>query len=163
RKQEGDVKLPHRRKFLHLAAGVAALPAVLRIARAQTYPFRPVRLIVGFPAGGGADFGARLMGEWLSERLGQPFIIRDRPGAGSNIAAEAVVHAPPDGYTLLLVTISNAINRTLYGRLNFDLIRDIVPVAGIYRGIGVMVVSPSFPAKTVTEFLAYAKANPGKI
>jgi tripartite-type tricarboxylate transporter receptor subunit TctC len=156
------MKLP-RRRFLHLAAGAAALPVVSRIARAQTYPSRPVRLIVGFPAGGGADFGARLIGHWLSERLGQQFIIENRPGAGSNIATEAVVHVPPDGYTLLLVTISNAINRTLYEKLNFDLIRDIMPVAGIYRGIGVMVVNPSFPAKTVIEFVAYAKANPGKI
>jgi len=161
--REGKVKLPHRRKFLHLAAGAAALPAVLRIAGAQGYPSRPVRIIVGFPAGGGVDIIARLMGQWLSERLGQPFLIENRPGAGSNIATEAVVRAAPDGYTLLLVHASNAINATLYDKLNFNFIRDIAPVAGIIVVPNVMVVNPSVPAKTVPEFIAYAKANPGKI
>ena len=157
------MKLPHRRKFLHLAAGAAALPAVLRIAGAQGYPSRPVRIIVGFPAGGGVDIIARLMGQWLSERLGQPFLIENRPGAGSNIATEAVVRAAPDGYTLLLVHASNAINATLYDKLNFNFIRDIAPVAGIIVVPNVMVLNPSVPAKTVPEFIAYAKANPGKI
>ncbi len=157
------MKLPHRRKFLHLAAGAAALPAVSRIAGAQGYPSRPVRIIVGFPAGGGVDIIARLMGQWLSERLGQPFLIENRPGAGSNIATEAVVRAAPDGYTLLLVDASNAINATLYDKLNFNFIRDIAPVAGIIVVPNVMVVNPSVPAKTVPEFIAYAKANPGKI
>jgi tripartite-type tricarboxylate transporter receptor subunit TctC len=157
------MKLPHRRKFLHLAAGAAALPAVSRIAGAQSYPSRPVRIIVGFPAGGGVDIIARLMGQWLSERLGQPFLIENRPGAGSNIATEAVVRAAPDGYTLLLVHASNAINATLYDKLNFNFIRDIAPVAGIIVVPNVMVVNPSVPAKTVPEFIAYAKANPGKI
>ncbi len=152
-----------RRQFLHLAAGAAALPAVSRIARAQTYPTRPVRIVVGFPAGAAADIVARLIGQWLSERLGQPFIIENRPGAGSNIGTEAVVRAPPDGYTLLLVTSPNAINATLYEKLNFNFIRDIAPVASIVRVPNVMVVNPSFPAKTVPEFIAYAKANPGKI
>jgi len=157
------MKLPHRRKFLHLAAGAAALPAVSRIAGAQGYPSRPVRIIVGFPAGGGVDIIARLMGQWLSERLGQPFLIENRPGAGSNIATEAVVRAAPDGYTLLLVHASNAINATLYDKLNFNFIRDIAPVAGIIVVPNVMVLNPSVPAKTVPEFIAYAKANPGKI
>jgi tripartite-type tricarboxylate transporter receptor subunit TctC len=157
------MKLPHRRKFLHLAAGAAALPAVSRIAGAQSYPSRPVRIIVGFPAGGGVDIIARLMGQWLSERLGQPFLIENRPGAGSNIATEVVVRAPADGYTLLLVHASNAINATLYDKLNFNFIRDIAPVAGIIVVPNVMVVNPSVPAKTVPEFIAYAKANPGKI
>jgi tripartite-type tricarboxylate transporter receptor subunit TctC len=156
------MKLP-RRKFLHLAAGAAALPLAPRVVRAQAYPTRPVRIIVGFGAGGGADFGARLIGQWLSQRLGQQFIIENRPGAASNLAAEAVVRAPPDGYTLLLVTSANASNAALYEKLSFDLIRDIVPIAGIYRGIGVLVAHSSFPAKTVPEFIAYAKANPGKI
>ena len=156
------MKLP-RRQFLHLAAGAAALPAVSRIAWAQAYPTRPVRIIVGFAAGGAADIIARLIGQWLSERLGQPFVIENRPGAGSNIATEAVVRAPPDGYTLLLVGTANAINATLYDKLNFNFIRDIAPVAGIIRVPNVMVVNPSVPAKTVPEFIAYAKANPGKI
>jgi len=152
-----------RRQFLHLAGTVAALPAVSRFAWAQTYPARPVRLIVGFPPGGAADIDARLMGQWLSERLGQPFIIENRPGAGSNIGTEAVVRALPDGHTLLLVTSTNAINATLYNKLNFNFIRDIVPIASIYRAPLVMEVIPSVPVKTVPEFIAYAKANPGKI
>jgi tripartite-type tricarboxylate transporter receptor subunit TctC len=156
------MKLP-RRKFLHLAAGAAALPAVSRIAGAQSYPSRPVRIIVGFPAGGGVDIVARLIGQWLSERLRQPFVIENRPGAGSNIATEVVVRAPADGYTLLLVHASNAINATLYDKLNFNFIRDIAPVAGIIVVPNVMVLNPSVPAKTVPEFIAYAKANPGKI
>ncbi len=158
------MKPHHRRQFLHLAAGAAALPAVSRIAMAQAYPSRPVRWIVGFPAGGGADIVARLIGQWLSERLGQPFVIENRPGASSNIAAEAVVRSPPDGYTLLLVTMpANAINATLYDQLNFNFIRDIAPVAGLTRDPLVMLVNPSSPAKTVPEFIAYAKANPGKV
>jgi len=152
-----------RRQFLHLATGAAALPAVSMIARAQAYPTRPVRIIVGFAAGGGADFGARLIGHWLSERLGQQFIVENRPGAASNLAAEAVVRAPPDGYTLFLVTSVNAVNATLYEKLSFNFISDIAPVASIGRVPGVMVVNPSFPAKTVPEFIAYARANPGKI
>jgi tripartite-type tricarboxylate transporter receptor subunit TctC len=156
------MKLP-RRNFLNLAAGAAALPAVSRIARAQAYPVRPVRLIVPFAPGGGSDIIARLMGQWLSERLGQQVIIENRPGAGSNIATEAVVRAPPDGYTLLVATSANAFNATLYEKLNFNFIRDIAPVAGIIIVPDVMVVNPSFPAKTVPEFIAYAKANPGKI
>jgi tripartite-type tricarboxylate transporter receptor subunit TctC len=156
------MKLP-RRNFLHLAAGAAALPAVSRIARAQAYPMRPVRLIVGFPAGGGADTLARLTAQWLSERLGQPFIVENRPGAATNIATEAVVHAPADGHTLLLVGPSNAANATLYERLNFNFVRDIAPVAGIARGAFVLLVNPSLPAKTLLEFLAYAKANPAKV
>jgi tripartite-type tricarboxylate transporter receptor subunit TctC len=154
------MKLP-RRRFLHLAAGAAVLPTVSGIARAQTYPTRPVRLIVGFAPGGVFDIVARLMGQWLSERLGQQFIIENRPGAGGNIGTEAVVRAPPDGYTLLLVGLSSAINATLYEKLNF--VRDIAPVASISRETNVMVVHPSFPAKTVPEFIAYAKANPGQI
>jgi tripartite-type tricarboxylate transporter receptor subunit TctC len=157
------MKLPHRRQFLHLAAGAAALPATSRVAMAQAYPSRPVRIIVGFPAGGGADIVARLIGQWLSERLGQQFIIENRPGAGTNIATEAVVRAPADGYTLLLVHSSNAMNATLYDKLNFNFIRDIAPVAGIMVVPNVMVVHPSVPAKTVPELIAYAKANPGKI
>ena len=156
------MKLP-RRKFLHLTAAAAALPAVSRFAWAQAYPSRPVRIIVGFTPAGGADIFARLTGQWLSERLGQQFIIENRPGAGGNIGTEAVVRAPPDGYTLLLVGTSNAVNTTLYEKLNFDLIRDIAPVAMIDRVPQVMVVNPSVPAKTLPEFIAYAKANPGKI
>jgi tripartite-type tricarboxylate transporter receptor subunit TctC len=156
------MKLP-RRNFLHLAAGAAALPAVSRIARAQTYPSRPVRWIVGFAPGGGNDIVARLMGQWLSERLGQPFVIENRPGGGSNIATEVVVNAPPDGYTVLLAGIPNAFNASLFGKLNFNFIRDIAPVAGIIRMPLVMAVNPSVPANTVPEFIAYAKANPGKI
>jgi tripartite-type tricarboxylate transporter receptor subunit TctC len=156
------MKLP-RRNFLHLAAGAAALSAVSRIAWAQTYPTRPVRVIVGFAPGGGVDIIARLIGQWLSERLGQQFIIENRPGAGTNIATEAVVRAPPDGYTLLLVNAANAVNATLYDNLSFNFVRDIAPVAGIMAASSVMVVHPSVPAKTVPEFIAYAKANPGKI
>jgi tripartite-type tricarboxylate transporter receptor subunit TctC len=156
------MKLP-RRNFLHLAAGAAALPAVSRIATAQAYPTRPVRIIVGFPAGGGADIVARLIGQWLSERLGQQFIIENRPGAGSNIATEAVVRAAADGYTLLLVSTPNAINATLYDKLKYNFIRDIAPVAGIMVVPNVMVVNPSVPAKSVPEFIAHAKANPGKL
>jgi len=152
-----------RRRFLHLVASAAALPALSRFAWAQTYPARPVRIIVGFAAASGADILARLMGQWLSERLGQQFIIENRTGAGTNIATEAVVRAPPDGYTLLYVTAANAINATLYDKLNFNFIRDIAPVAGIVRLASVMVVHPSFPAKTIPEFIAYAKANPGRI
>lgn len=152
-----------RRRLLHLAAGAAVLPALSGFASAQTYPSRPVRIIVGFAAGGPNDILARLIGQWLSERLGRPFVIENRPGAGSNIATEAVVHATPDGYTLLLVGTPNAINATLYDNLNFNFIRDIVPIAGLFRGALVMVVHPSVPAKTLPEFIAYAKANPGKL
>jgi tripartite-type tricarboxylate transporter receptor subunit TctC len=156
------MKLP-RRNFLHLAAGAAALPAVSRIARAQTYPTRPVRILVGFAPGGGVDIMARLIGQWLSERLGQPFVIENRPVAGTNIATEAVVRAPPDGYTLLVVSSANTINATLYDKLNFNFLRDIAPVAGIISLPFVMVANPSVPPKTIPEFTAYAKANPGKI
>jgi tripartite-type tricarboxylate transporter receptor subunit TctC len=157
-----NMKLP-RRKFLHLAAGAAVLPATSRITLAETYPGRPVHLIVGFAPAGATDISARLMGQALSERLGQQFIIENRPGAGSNIATEAVVRAPPDGYTLLLAGAPAAINATLYDNLNFNFIRDIAPVAGVMRSPNVMVVNPSLPAKTVPEFIAHAKANPGKI
>src|SRR6516164_9354507 len=152
-----------RRRFLGLAAGAAALPAVSRIAWAQTYPARPVRIIVGFAAGGGGDIVARLMGQWLSERVGQPIIIENRPGASGNIATEAVVRAAPDGHTLLWLGPPNAINATLYDKLNFDVVNDIQPVAGIVREFLVMAVNPSVPAKTVPEFIAYAKANPGLV
>jgi tripartite-type tricarboxylate transporter receptor subunit TctC len=152
-----------RRRFLQLATGAAALPAMSRLAKAQAYPTRPVRLICGFPAGGPNDMLARLVGQWLSERLGSPFIIENRPGAATNIATEAVVRAPPDGHTLLLIAQVNAINVTLYDKLNFDFIRDIAPIAGLVRVPSVMEVSPSVPAKTVAEFIAYAKANPGKL
>ena len=156
------MKLP-RRKFLHLAAAAAALPAVSPIARAQAYPSRPVRIVVGFAAGGPTDIIARLIGQWLSERLGQQFVIENRPGAAGKIATEAVVRAPPDGYTLLQVSTSAAINATLYGKLNYDFIRDIVPVAGIIRAPGVVVVNPTVSARTIPELIAYAKANPGKL
>jgi tripartite-type tricarboxylate transporter receptor subunit TctC len=156
------VKLP-RRRFLHLAAGAATLPAVSRIAWAQTYPSRPVHLIVVFPAAGPNDILARLIGQWLSERLDQPFIIENRAGAGGNVGTEAVVKASADGYTLLLVDASAAFNATLYDKLNFNFIRDIAPVAGIIRAPLVLVVNSSFPAKTVPELIAYAKANPGKV
>src|SRR5947209_738032 len=157
------MKLPHRRQFLHLAARAAAVPAIPRVAWAQTYPSRPVRWIVPYPAGGPTDIVARLMGQWLSERLGQQFVIENRPGAAGNIGTEAVVKAPPDGCTLLQVTVTNAINATLYDKLNFDFVRDIAPVAGVSLSVGVMQVNPSVPAKTVPEFIAYAKANPGKL
>jgi tripartite-type tricarboxylate transporter receptor subunit TctC len=156
------MKLP-RRKFMHLAVGTAVLPAISRFAWAQAYPTRPVHLIVGFAAGGPQDIVMRLIGQWLSERLGQSFIIENRPGAGGNVGAEAVVHADPDGYTLLSVSSPNAINATLYTNLNFNFIRDIAPVASIMRVPLVMEVNPSVPVKTVPEFIAYAKANPGKI
>jgi tripartite-type tricarboxylate transporter receptor subunit TctC len=157
------MKLPHRRQFLHLTSGAVALPALSRIASAQTYPTRPVRLVVGFAAGQAIDILARLIAQSLSERFGQQFIVENRPGGGGNIATEAVVRAPPDGYTLLAVGSNNMINATLYEKLNFDFIRDIALVASIYRVPQVMEVNPSFPAKTLPELIAYAKANPGKI
>ena len=156
------MKLP-RRQFLHLAAGAVALPAVSRMARAQAYPSRPVRLIVPIAPGGASDITARLIGQWLSERLGQPFIIENRPGGGNNIGTEAVVRAPADGYTLLLCGITNATNATIYDKLNFNFIRDIAPVAGVSRGTFVLLVNPSVPAKSLPEFIAYAKANPRKV
>jgi tripartite-type tricarboxylate transporter receptor subunit TctC len=152
-----------RRQILHLAAGAAAIPAVSRIARAQAYPSRPVRLIVGLPPGGASDIIARVMGQWLSERLGQPFVIENRPGAGGNIGTEAVVRAPADGYTLLLVGTYNAINATLYDKLDFVFLRDISPVVSIERQHFIMLVNPSAPSKTVPAFIAYAEANPGTI
>jgi tripartite-type tricarboxylate transporter receptor subunit TctC len=166
RLRDEDGQPPHllgRRKFLHLAAGAAALPAVARVAWAQAYPTRPVRIMVGFAAGGATDIVARIMGQWLSERLGQQFVVENRPGAGTNIATEAVVNAAPDGHTLLMVSPTNAVNATLYDKLSYNFIRDIAPVAGVTRVANVMVVNPSFPAKTVPEFIAYAKANPGRI
>jgi len=156
------MKLP-RRQFLHLAAGAAALPAVSRFARAQAYPTKPVRMVVGNAAGGAPDIFARLIGQWLSDRLGQPFLVENRPGAATNIATEAVVRALPDGYTLLLITTTGAINATVYDKLNFNFIRDIAPVASVVRLPLIMLVHPSVPVKTVPEFIAYAKANPGKI
>jgi len=156
------MKLP-RRKFLHLAAGAAALPALPRVASALDYPTRPVHLLVGFAAGGPLDTSARLIGQWLSERLGQPFVIENRPGAGSNLATEIVARAPPDGYTLLEASAANAWNAALYDNLSFNFIRDIALVAGVRRAAGVMEVNPSVPVRTVPEFIAYAKANPGKI
>src|SRR5262249_28053955 len=156
------MKLP-RRKFLHLAAGAAVLPAVSRLARAQAYPTRPVRIIVPFGTAGVTDLVARLIGQWLSERLGQQFVIENRPGAGGNIGTEAVVRAPADGYTLVLVSAPNAINATLYDKLSFDLIRDIPPVSPIIRLANRLDLNPSVPTQTVPEFIAYAKANPGKI
>jgi len=152
-----------RRQFLNLAIGAAVLPMVSRVVYAQSYPLRPVRMIVGYGPGQSIDIVARLIGKWLSERLTQQFIIENRPGAGGNLGAEVAAHSPPDGYTLLVIGANNAINATLYEKLNFNLARDIVPVAGIYRVHQVMVVDPSFPARTVSEFIAYAKANPGKI
>jgi tripartite-type tricarboxylate transporter receptor subunit TctC len=156
------MKLP-RRHFLHLAAGAAALPAASRIAMAQTYPTRPVHLIAGYPAGGVVDLMARLIGEWLSERLGQSFVVENHAGAGSNLATEDVIHALPDGYTLLECSSSNAWNVALYDNLKFDFIRDIAPVASIYQGFAVLVVRPSFPAETLPEFITFVKANPGKL
>jgi tripartite-type tricarboxylate transporter receptor subunit TctC len=152
-----------RRRFLQLAGGAVALPATSRFAWAQPYPTRPVRIIVGFAAGGPNDILARLIGQWLSQALGQQFVVENRPGAGSNVATEAVVRASPDGYTLLLVGSPNAINATLYDSLNFNFMRDIAPVASLIRGALVMLVHPSVPAKTLPEFIAYAKANPGKL
>jgi tripartite-type tricarboxylate transporter receptor subunit TctC len=153
-----------RRKVLHMAAGTAAALAVSsRLSWAQSYPSRPVRIVVGFPPGGGADITARLIGQWLSERLGQPFIIDNRPGAGGNIATEAVTRAPSDGYTLLLILTTNAVNATLYENLNFSFVRDIMPIASIDYVPNVMVVHPSFTAKTIPEFIAYSKRNPGKV
>jgi tripartite-type tricarboxylate transporter receptor subunit TctC len=152
-----------RRKFFHLAAGAAPLPAMSRIASAQAYPSRPVRIILGFAPGQAIDIVTRIIGQWLSEQLGQQFIIENRPGAGGNIATEAVVRAPPDGYTLLAIGSNNMINVTLYEKLSYDFIRDIAPVASIYRVPQIMEVNPSFPAKTVLEFIAYAKAHPGEI
>jgi len=156
------VKLP-RRAFLHLAACAIALPAVSRFAWAQTYPSRPVQWIVGFPAGGDADFMARLIGQWLSERLGQQYVTENRPGAGSNIATEYVVRAAADGYTLFIMTSANTINATLYDSLPYNFIRDMAPVASFVRVPQVLEVNPSLPVHTVPEFIAYAKANPGKI
>ncbi|MET0630372.1 MAG: tripartite tricarboxylate transporter substrate binding protein [Xanthobacteraceae bacterium] len=152
-----------RRQFLRLALGAAALPAASQLALAQSYPAKPVRFLVGFPAGGPNDILARLMAEWLSRQLGQPFVVENMPGASGNIATEAVVRAPPDGHTLLLVGPANAISASLYDNLRFDFLRDIAPVAGITREPLVMVVHPSVPARTVPEFIAYAKANPGKV
>jgi tripartite-type tricarboxylate transporter receptor subunit TctC len=157
------MKLPHRRHVLHLAAGAAALPAVSRIARAQAYPSRPVRLIAGFPAGGVVDMYARLISQLLSERLGQQFVVENRAGAGGNLAVEATIKAPTDGYTLLMIASNNAWNVALYDNLNFDFIRDIAQIASIYRGSGVLVVHPSFPVKSVPDLIAHARANPGKI
>jgi tripartite-type tricarboxylate transporter receptor subunit TctC len=162
-REKGHVMNRSRRQFLHLATGSAALPVMSRIAGAQAYPTRPVRLIVGFPAGGATDILARLMGQWLSERLGQPFLIENRPGAAGNIAHEAVVRATPDGYTLLLFNPSAAINATLYDKLSFVFLRDLAPVAGIIHNPLIMEVNPSLPVKTVPKFIAYVKANPGKI
>jgi tripartite-type tricarboxylate transporter receptor subunit TctC len=162
RRHGGIMKLP-RRNFLHLATGAAALPVVHRVAWALDYPTRPVHVFVGFAAGGPLDTGARLIAQWLSERLGQPFIIENRPGASANLAAEQVVRARPDGYTLLVCGSGNAWNATLYDNLNFNFIRDIAPVASYARTSGVMEVNPTIPVRTVPEFIAYAKANPGKI
>ena len=156
------MKFP-RRRFLQLAAAAAVLPAISKNAKAQTYPARPHRVIVGYTPGGSADLTARLMGQWLSERLGQPFVIENRPGGGTNIATEAVVRAPPDGYTFLLAAPANAINATLYDKLNFNFLRDIEPVAGLIRFPNVVVVNPSLPIKSIPELIAYAKANPGKL
>jgi len=159
----GIMTLTRRRTFLHLAAGAVALPVVSRYAWAQGYPLRPARIIVGFAAGGGTDVAARLIGQWLSERLGQPFIVENRAGAGGNVATEAVVKSPPDGYTLLVGGVNDAVNATLFEKLNFNFIRDIAPVAGIMRFPNALVVNPSVPTDTVPEFIAYAKANPGKL
>ena len=156
------MKLP-RRKFLHLAAGFAALPMLPRLAGAQGYPSRPARIVAAFAAGGGVDITARLIGQWLSDRLGQSFVVENRPGAGGNIGNETVVNAPPDGHTLLLATLPNAVNTTLYEKLNLNFIRDTAPVAGIIRVVMVILVHPSVPAKSVPELIAHAKANPGKI
>jgi tripartite-type tricarboxylate transporter receptor subunit TctC len=152
-----------RRQFLQLAAGAAVLPVTSGIARAETYPSRSVRVVVGYTPGGSADITARLMGQWLSEKLGQPFVIENRPGGGTNIATESVVRAAPDGYTLLLAAPANAINATLYEKLNFDFLRDTAPIAGIIRFPNVVVVNPALPVNSIPELIAYAKANPGKL
>ena len=157
------MKLPHRRHFLRLAAGAIAVPAVSRTARAESYPSRPVHIVVAFAAGGTTDIVARVIAQWLSERIHQQFIVENRPGGSGNIGTEVVVRAPADGYTLLLVSLANAANATLYDKLSFNFIRDIAPIAGIIRVPGVMEVNPMFPARTVPEFIAYAKANPGKV
>jgi tripartite-type tricarboxylate transporter receptor subunit TctC len=154
---------PARRQFLRLAACAAALPVLPRVGAAQSYPARTVRIVVGFTAGGSTDIGARLIGQWLQDRLGQPFVVENRPGAGTNIATESVVRAPPDGYTLLMVGPSSAVNATLYDKLSFVFLRDIAPVAGLTRQPQVLLVNPSVPAATVPELIAYAKANPGRI
>lgn len=156
------MKLP-RRRFLQLVAGAVSWPATPRIAQAQTYPTRPVRVVAAFAAGGGVDITARLIGQWLSERLGQSFVVENRPGAGGNIGTELVVNAPPDGHTLLLATVPNAVNASLYEKLNFNFVRDIAPVAGIIRVPMAILLHPSVPARTVPELIAYAKANPGKV
>jgi tripartite-type tricarboxylate transporter receptor subunit TctC len=165
RKQHGVTAAmnPSRRQFMSVAVGSAAIPCLSSLAWPQSYPLRPVRIIVGFSAATGADILARLMGQWLSEKLGQQFVIENHPGAGTNIATEAVVRSQPDGYTLLAVSPANAINATLYEKLNFDFIRDIAPVASVMRTPNVMLVNPAVPAKSVPEFIAYAKANPGKV
>jgi tripartite-type tricarboxylate transporter receptor subunit TctC len=157
------MKLPHRRRFLHLAAGAAALPALPRVTHAQAYPSRPVRWVVPFPPGGPAEILARLFGQFMSERLGQPFVIENRPGAGGNVGTEAVVRSPPDGYTMLLVTTANAINASLYERLNYNFIRDIAPVAALIRVPAVLEINPMVPVDSVPAFIAYAKANPGRL
>jgi len=156
------MKLP-RRPFLHLAAGALALPAVSRIANAQSYPSRPVRVIVPFAAGGGTDITARVIAQWLSERLGQSFVVENRPGGGTNIGTEAAAKSPPDGYTLLMVGASNTVNPTLYDKLNFDLIRDFAPIAGVIRAPQIVVANPALPLRTLPEFIAYAKSNPSKV
>src|SRR5262249_28786599 len=157
------MKLPHRRQFLRLAAGVAALPAMSRIARAQTYPSRPLHLIVGYPPGGPSDILARLIGQWLTERLEQPVIVENRPGAGSNMATEALQRAPADGYTPLLINPANATNATLYDKLNFNFLQDIAPVAGLISVPNVMVVNLALPVRSVAEFIAHTKIHAGKI
>ena len=158
-----NVKFLNRRQCLHLAAGAAALPFFPHVAKSQAYPSRPVRIIVGYAAGGSADLHARLVGQWLTQRLGQQFVVENRPGASGNIATEAVVRSQPDGYTLLLAATADAVNASLYANMSFNFVRDIAPVAGIVRGGTAMVVHPSFPSRTVAEFIGYAKANPGKI
>ena len=154
---------PPRRTFLHLAAGAAALPVVSRFAGAQTYPTRPVRIVVAFPPGGANDIHARMIGQWLHERLGQPFLVENRPGSGGNLGVEAVVRSPADGYTLLILTVAHSVNKSVYEKLSYDLLRDIAPVAALFRAQYLMMVNPRSPAKTVPEFIAYVKANPGKI
>ena len=154
---------PPRRTFLHLAAGAAALPVVSRFAGAQTYPTRPVRIVVAFPPGGANDIHARMIGQWLHERLGQPFLVENRPGSGGNLGVEAVVRSPADGYTLLILTVAHSVNKSVYEKLSYDLLHDIAPVAALFRAQYLMMVNPRTPAKTVPEFIAYVKANPGKI